>query len=405
MFVLLLCAASLLAPALACTAGADDGVACSSPDPLAVNATCVNGECVWTCPAGYSLNNNICTVTCEAIPLPAFGAVVSCASTFVGSVCQLTCLSPTVSSGQSSRTCLSNGLWSGTPLSCTMPNPCNAKPCLGASFCIEDLTAANYYVCNCTTGATGTPGPDGSGCIIPTVSSSGGNVQLSVSDQNDVVFQVGLNTHSAKTFDSRINAIVNNGGTIDQKVSTASAQLSTTVTNAIVATNSQTTASLTSLIQSGITNAIASAAADATTKSNNAIATANVAANSYAQGALSNAVSTSKAQNSQTQVNLGNVQTTLTNSQSAMQASLSSSIYVTTQSFNVQIAAMSNLIITQSTAMSTLASTVTSQTATISSHNSCAASGLIYDGTTSKCLSAISNIGNVTNGQACTSVR
>ncbi len=108
---------------------------------------------------------------------------------------------------------------------CTMPDPCLAQPCSIYSECVRSTIDPDLYSCVCVGDATGTPGPNGEGCLLPTVDVANGTISFQVSDVNDIVIQIGLATYSPADFDARLNTITDVGGILDTEVSHASASL------------------------------------------------------------------------------------------------------------------------------------------------------------------------------------
>ena len=189
---------------------------------------------------------------------------------------------------------MGNGTWTGTPLVCTMPPPCSLQPCTGLSVCVEDSNQAAGYQCVCTDGATGTAGPDGTGCIVPSVLNDG-SVTITVSDADDVKFQIGQDAYSVLSFDSQLQAIARPGGSIDSKVSTAIQTLSGSVDVRIAGAVGTLDTTLRYLVGEQVSNATAVAAADASAKADAAVSTAAADASSKASAALATALADTQA--------------------------------------------------------------------------------------------------------------
>jgi hypothetical protein len=223
----------------------------------------------------------------------------------IDDVCVATCLSPAVSiGGDASRTCLLGGVWSGSALSCEVPDPCLRQPCQGYSECVH-ANNTNGYLCQCIVDAYGTPGPDGRGCTVPSLLVSNGTLTLTVSDQDDIVFNIGaVQSTSVLSLDSRLRAITTSTtGLIDTRVSTAISSLSASVDVRVATSQSTTIATLMSEITRQSNSVAVAAATDATMKSDNAVAVAAADATSKSNSALStanmytdNAVSSSQSQ-------------------------------------------------------------------------------------------------------------
>jgi trimeric autotransporter adhesin len=199
-------------------------------------------------------------------------------------------------SGDASRTCMPSGQWSGVDATCARPDPCLQQPCLGASSCLRNDEVDAGYVCQCIADAFGTPGPDGRGCIIPSIAVASGNLSLTVADGNDISFTLGSDSHSILSLDARINAITDPiSGLVDSTVSTAINALSVSVDSRVSTAQSNTISTVMAEISRQAASTAAAASSDATTKANNAVALASADATTKANAALASATSTSTA--------------------------------------------------------------------------------------------------------------
>ncbi len=207
----------------------------------------------------------------------------------VGNICELACTAPAVATGDASRVCtaLANGtgVWSGTPLVCTLPPPCLAQPCIGAaSVCVEDFTKVDRFRCDCVPGAFGTPGPLGEGCVIPGVVLSNGDIAHSVAANADILVTIGSQTFTTTTIAAQIEAIP---AVADSKIANWTSPGfvgSEAVLNAELNANAT---SLTSTIASQVSTAQASVATEATSATASLVTTAAADATSRASATLS----------------------------------------------------------------------------------------------------------------------
>ena len=300
--------------------GQPDDTPCEDYILDTIDDYCLGGVCQGRCVPPLYLVGNFCVVLCPALSPPDRGSFVNasncdlssvCSACMVvswighivdfqvGTVCTSTCTAPAIrTSGDSSRRCAqvagNFGNWTGNPLVCQLPPACLSSPCRGSSLCVDNSTLPSRFECQCSDGATGTPGADGSGCVIPSIITSGtGNITITVSDQDDVIFNLGnSNTLSILGFDSTITSINRNGGAIDQRASSAvaaAATLAVTTAEAQLADQvsafenslSQQVASLTSTSQSTIASQAASASVSAQADASTKVAASLSASNAY----------------------------------------------------------------------------------------------------------------------------
>jgi hypothetical protein len=149
------------------------------------------------------------------------------------------------------------------------------------STCVEDATEDLHYRCACVEGATGTPGVNGTGCIVPSMTSSGGLVLFSVSDADDIHFQLGDEVQSVLAFDGRLRGI-ETGAVIDAFIGAQVASLSTGVTSQLGVASSDVFASFSTTLSTQVTAVLESAASDADAKVNDSVSMAASEASSLA---------------------------------------------------------------------------------------------------------------------------
>jgi hypothetical protein len=187
---------------------------CGCPD----TSTLIGSECV--CPEPLTLVGNECIfiVTCPAQVAPELGILLDCANRSIGATCTAACVTPNTPYGDLVRTCGEDGQWSGIAPTCRVPNPCKSNPCSGESKCVVDKDVLSSYRCVCVPGAVGTPGPDGLGCITPSVYTVEGSVQLKVSDVSDVQFSLGEVKITVLGLAARIDGVSQIGGYLDSSI-------------------------------------------------------------------------------------------------------------------------------------------------------------------------------------------
>ena len=166
-------------------------------------------------------------------------------------------MSPAISTGDSARTCLASGAWSGSPLMCTLPNACLTLPCAPSSACVVNNNVANGYSCVCVSGAFGTPGLDGSGCIVPAVVAQNGSLLLKVSDLDDISFKVGQRTSSIGSINSDIISISEPGGLIDTHITTAVTEFETSTNSFIDSANTAIVGNITTMLVTSAEDSLA----------------------------------------------------------------------------------------------------------------------------------------------------
>jgi hypothetical protein len=217
--------------------------------------------------------------------------------------------------GNSTRSCSSNGIWSGSSLTCYIPDPCLRQPCAEFAECVRDKIALERYTCPCIPGAFGDPSPDGSKCIMPRFEADSGSVVLIAPEEKDIYFQIGGANHSIRSIDFGLKSISMVGGALDSKVSVGVASLSSAVQVSIVQADSQSIATVTSTLtfQNEIatsttsndatnraSNALISASNDATAKINAANSTASQNVNAYSSTARAQTLSLAQVNDSVT---------------------------------------------------------------------------------------------------------
>eukprot|EP00042_Codosiga_hollandica_P048252 m.538063 g.538063 ORF g.538063 m.538063 type:complete len:814 (-) comp57626_c0_seq1:115-2556(-) len=410
----LVAVATLLRWASACTNGdpCDDGIFDTTGD------VCTQGVCAGTCTQGRALVNGACVVLCPILSAPTNGAFVSCSDRTVGARCQATCISPAVPSGEPNRQCLPSGAWSGEALRCTLPDPCLQLPCSPLSVCVADESSPSRYRCDCVEGSTGSPGADGSGCIVPNVEVTEGDIALHVSDQNDIEFTVGSNSYSVLDFDSRIRTIVAAGGTIDTRISTANKLLSDEVNGRIAASQSTTmtnlgaridgvdsrltasisTALITATADSStkMSSAVATSANDASAKSNSALSTARVYTDTSISAAKSDVLSTARVYDSQTA-------STASTATETVRVSLSSQLSSSQAQTASTLASQSATIVSQSSSISALFSMLAAQISRVDRMQACEGGRQLFDSKSGTCVTVGANIQDWTSANACNS--
>jgi hypothetical protein len=149
------------------------------------------------------------------------------------------------------------------------------------SSCVEDSAVALRYRCVCVEGATGTPGPTGSGCIVPSLTSSDGIVFISVSDSDDISFQLGSDVHTILAFSGRLQ-FIESGIVVDGFTSTQVAALSTTIASQLDQASSDTQTSFRASLTAQVSAIVESTFNDASSKSALAIDTAEARASALA---------------------------------------------------------------------------------------------------------------------------
>jgi hypothetical protein len=199
------------------------------------------------------------------------------------------CIAPRVPFGKLSRTCLDSGNWSEPSLVCRLPDPCVLSPCQGESKCITAPAADLGYYCQCINGATGVATDDGSGCITPSIYTTDGNIQLSVSGLDDVKFSIGSSNYSVLTLENQIDTIRKDGGTIDVKLSVALSTLSVAIDADLSSAQAATSTSLSTAIAKQLPITTQAVADDAQTKTANALTTALADSSSKVQTATNTA--------------------------------------------------------------------------------------------------------------------
>eukprot|EP00042_Codosiga_hollandica_P007117 m.16922 g.16922 ORF g.16922 m.16922 type:complete len:1504 (-) comp28721_c0_seq2:95-4606(-) len=352
------------------------------------NSTLVGNKCV--CPELTELVDNECVyiVTCPPVPAPKFGVVVSCASLTEGSVCKLACLTPNVAFGNLSRTCQSDGRWSGVYPTCHLPDPCitSPSPCSGESRCVADSTVAVGYRCVCANGATGIPGSDGTGCVVPSIFTQDGNVRFSVSSSDDTIIRLGAQINSVLDWDAQIHAVQDVGGILDATTSTVFTALAADVDANLSQNDTQTYNQLSTAVavQQPITTA--NVQADLSQKISAAVASTSADASTKAAATLTtlNGYATSSATASNSQI--------VVQTQSSDTATLSSSLShteVMRQFVSTQISTLQSTQVVTSSSQSTLQISLTTTSTTIRNVNTQASSvQALYSGATAS-LSSI----------------
>lgn len=149
--------------------------------------------------------------TCKPL-LPLRNGGLACNGSVYQSVCQVQCDKGYTLSGTGWYQCNTSSLWSYTdavyvPPKCSDTNGCAGFPCNGSVSSCVDRTApsspAQYnaslndgYDCVCHKGLKGSPGPDGNGCVAPSIGYENGHIILTVGADLDISFTQGNATQS-----------------------------------------------------------------------------------------------------------------------------------------------------------------------------------------------------------------
>ncbi len=146
----------------ACAAGYSGAqcqiAAACTPNPCANGGACTpSGETTFTCACatGYTGPTCMTAVMCPLLPAPANGDV-AISSLLAGGTAQYECDVGYALMGGATRTCQSDGTWSGSAPTCAaVANPCTSMPCQHGGVCTPG--AGNTFTCSCAgTGYGGT---------------------------------------------------------------------------------------------------------------------------------------------------------------------------------------------------------------------------------------------------------
>ncbi|XP_064398980.1 nidogen-2-like [Halichondria panicea] len=113
----------------------------------------------------YLLRACITTVDCGSLTNPTNGQVDTSNGTTLGSTAIYNCSTGFTLNGNSSRTCGSDGQWSGFQPTCEVLDPCQSNPCDVNATCTRNSVSNSNFTCACNLGLVGdgftceTPGP------------------------------------------------------------------------------------------------------------------------------------------------------------------------------------------------------------------------------------------------------
>ena len=122
---------------------------CGERCPARTNAsppTCSNGQCMYSCNAGYR-PPNCDPIECGELPAPANGRVALSNGTRFGSRGTYTCNQGFELEGAASRMCESSGSWSGSAPTCMRVTRCGDGVVSGDEEC-DPATTNDNWTCN-----------------------------------------------------------------------------------------------------------------------------------------------------------------------------------------------------------------------------------------------------------------